>query len=116
MMYSMSEKIYRSRSGSSDTALKKAMASLVPKGCLSGFEAFITERLLLHVVQFTVITVDGHQFVVTALLHYASFVQHVYLVGVLYCRQAVGYGYGRARLHKPLQCVLHKSLALCIES
>ena len=52
----------------------------------------------------------------SAVLNDASLVEHVYLVGMLDGGQAVGNGYGGARLHEFLKRILHESLALCVES
>ena len=45
----------------------------------------------------------------------ASLVEHAYLVGVLDCRQSVGYGNGGARAHESLKSVLNESFALGVE-
>ena len=52
----------------------------------------------------------------SAVLNDVSLVEHVYLVGMLDGGQAVGNGYGGARLHEFLKRILHESLALCVES
>ena len=70
---------------------------------------------LLHVVKLPVIAVAFEQFVVRSAFHYPPFVQHVYLVGVLDGRQAMGYGYCGARFHETFEGFLHKALAFGVE-
>ena len=52
----------------------------------------------------------------SALLHYLTLMEHAYLRCVLDGRQAVGYHQRCTILHQPLQRLLHKLLALAVES
>ena len=78
--------------------------------------SFITAcRLLLHVVQFLVVSVGCQQRGMRAALHDVSLMDDTYLIRVLDGRQAVGDGNGCARLHEVVARVLHQSFALGVE-
>ena len=66
----------------------------------------------LHIHKFAVIAVELHQFVMSATLHYAPFMQHAYHVGVGNSREAVSYDQSRAVLHQGIKSRLNKLLAL----
>ena len=70
----------------------------------------------LHVVQLLIIAVHGYKTFVGAMLHDASLMQDVYLICILYGGKTMGYGYGGARLHQLFKSILHKTLALGVES
>ena len=70
----------------------------------------------LHVVELLVVAIGGKESVMSAVLNDASLVEHVYLVGMLDGGQAVGNGYGGARLHEFLKRILHKAFRLGVES
>ena len=70
---------------------------------------------LLHVVEPFVVAAAGDEFVVLAVLHDLALVEDVDFVGMLDGRQAVCNGYGGARLHEVLQCLLDQSLGLGVE-
>ena len=65
----------------------------------------VSERL--HVVQLTIIAINGQQFFMCSTFNDAPFVQHAYLVGILNGRQAVGNGHRGACFHQSFKGVLH---------
>ena len=66
-------------------------------------------------MEFLVVAVGGHELVVSSLLHYLSFMEHIYFVGVLDGGEPVGNGHRGARFHESFQRVLHESFALRVE-
>lgn len=69
----------------------------------------------LHVNQAPVLASFGHKLLVGAALHYAPLVHDADEVCAGYGAESVGYHYGGAPLHKPLQGFLHQALALGVE-
>ena len=67
-------------------------------------------------MQLLVVATKSNKLVVCTTLHNMSLVQHTYLVGILNSRQSVGNCNSCTCLHKSLQCILHKTLALGIKS
>ena len=70
---------------------------------------------LLHVVETFVVAAEGEELLVGSALHDAAFVEHAYFVGVFDGREAVGNGYGGARLHEAFEGFLHETFALRVE-
>lgn len=68
---------------------------------------FNTPLYLLHIVQFSVITVFGNQLLMGASLHNSALMQYAYLVGILDGAQAVSHSYGGASLHQLFQGILY---------